>query len=130
MAATTKPSKQSNLADLSISSPLFEKRIEFHLARKPFTGFTNRNGAFQLETLNPSTSNSSQFKPNSLAKKVESVEAKENGFDPELSYQISFRRIVSRCELLIVNVLLVRVLVVIECVECDDVFVVFDRVLV
>ncbi|KAK1395874.1 Ubiquitin carboxyl-terminal hydrolase [Heracleum sosnowskyi] len=93
MAATTKPSKQSNLSDLSISSPLFEKRIEFHLARKPFTGFTNSGGAFQLETLNPSTSNSLQFKPNLLAKKVDSVEAKENGFDPELSYQISFRRI-------------------------------------
>lgn len=93
MATTTKAPKQSNLSELSISSPLFEKRIEFHLARKPFTGFSNSNGAFQLETLNPSTSKSSQLKPNLLAKKVDSVEAKENGFDPELSYQISFRRI-------------------------------------
>lgn len=93
MAATTKPPKQSNLSELSISSPQFEKRIEFHLARKPFTGFTNSNGAFQLETLNPSTPNLSQLKPNLLAKKVDSLESKENGFDPELSYQISFRRI-------------------------------------
>ncbi|KAL1817711.1 ubiquitin carboxyl-terminal hydrolase 23 isoform X1 [Daucus carota subsp. sativus] len=93
MAATTKASKQSSLPELSISSPLFEKRIEFHIARKPFTGFSNSGGTFQLETLNPSTSNSSQFKSNSLVKKTDSVELKDNGFDPELSYQISFRRI-------------------------------------
>ncbi|KAL8145282.1 ubiquitin carboxyl-terminal hydrolase 23 isoform X2 [Apium graveolens] len=96
MDAKPAPSKATNLSELSIStssSSFFEKRIEFHLARKPFTGFTNSNGAFQLETLNPSTSNSSQFKPNLLVKKLDSVETKDNGFDPELSYQISFRRI-------------------------------------
>lgn len=79
----------------SMDGSLFCRRIEFHLARKPFTGFSNGGVGFRLETLNPS---SRTQKPGSnqvngplplVGKKPE-----ENGMDPELSFGIAFRRIV------------------------------------
>ncbi|KAM7472776.1 hypothetical protein LguiA_010959 [Lonicera macranthoides] len=79
----------------SMDGSLFCRRIEFHLARKPFTGFSNGGVGFRLETLNPS---SRTQKPGSnqlngplplVGKKPE-----ENGLDPELSFGIAFRRIV------------------------------------
>lgn len=74
-----------------------QRRIEFHPARKPFSGFTNGGGDggdFKLETLNPS-SNSDHTKPGSgpQAKKVDGSELWDNGLDPELSFGTTFRRI-------------------------------------
>ncbi|XP_024978966.1 ubiquitin carboxyl-terminal hydrolase 23 [Cynara cardunculus var. scolymus] len=82
------------------------RRIEFHQARKPFTGFTNGggDGSFRLETLNPATTSSKNTHGNqqsvgldtvgggSLGKKRDASEF-ENGLDPELSFGITFRRI-------------------------------------
>lgn len=82
------------------------RRIEFHLAKKPFTGFTNGggDGSFRLETLNPTTTSSKNTHGNqqsvgldtvgggSSGKKRDASEL-ENGLDPELSFGITFRRI-------------------------------------
>ncbi|XP_050388212.1 ubiquitin carboxyl-terminal hydrolase 23 isoform X2 [Argentina anserina] len=79
-------------------------RIEFHLARKPFKGFNNDGSDFRPETLNPGTSGSSdsrrpgsggsgQGQSGSGAKKSVGSEFLENGWDPELSFPITFRRI-------------------------------------
>lgn len=81
------------------------RRIEFHLARKPFAGFTNGggDGSFRLETLNPATTSSKNTHGNqqsvgldavggSSGKKRDASEL-ENGLDPELSFGITFRRI-------------------------------------
>lgn len=80
-----------------------QRRIEFHLARKPFNGLNNGGGDFRLETLNPGTSSSdsrklvtsNQGQSGLSAKKTDGSEFLENGLDPELSFGITFRRIVS-----------------------------------
>nr|GEV68572.1 ubiquitin carboxyl-terminal hydrolase 23 [Tanacetum cinerariifolium] len=73
------------------------RRIEFHLARKPFTGFTKDkgDGTFRIETLNPDqnqaqvqTSGSGQNGGGLSGKKREAAEM-ENGFDPDLCFGIS-----------------------------------------
>lgn len=74
-----------------------QRRIEFHPARKPFSGFSNGGGDggdFKLETLNPSSS-SDHTRPGSghQAKKVDGSELWDNGLDPELSFGTTFRRI-------------------------------------
>ncbi|XP_061990317.1 ubiquitin carboxyl-terminal hydrolase 23 isoform X1 [Rosa rugosa] len=80
-------------------------RIEFHLARKPFKGFNNDGSDFRPETLNPGSGGSSdsrkpgppggqgQSGSGSGAKKSDGSEFLENGWDPELSFPITFRRI-------------------------------------
>ncbi|KAM1812273.1 hypothetical protein ACFX11_026239 [Malus domestica] len=73
------------------SNPL-QRRIEFHRARKPFNGFNTGGGDFRLETLNHGSS-SSQGQSGLSAKKRDGSEFLENGFDPELSFGITFRRI-------------------------------------
>nr|XP_009763328.1 PREDICTED: ubiquitin carboxyl-terminal hydrolase 23 isoform X2 [Nicotiana sylvestris] len=76
------------------TSSLFHRRIEFHLARKPFSGFIN-NGGFQLETLNPNSEKTG--KDNGLVvgggKKVGDAQMESNGLDPEVSFGIAFRKI-------------------------------------
>ncbi|XP_070661122.1 ubiquitin carboxyl-terminal hydrolase 23 isoform X2 [Malus domestica] len=77
------------------SNPL-QRRIEFHRARKPFNGFNTGGGDFRLETLNHGSSggsSSSQGQSGLSAKKRDGSEFLENGFDPELSFGITFRRI-------------------------------------
>ncbi|KAL6275001.1 hypothetical protein ACE6H2_025693 [Prunus campanulata] len=82
-------------------SSVLQRRIEFHLARKPFNGLNNGGGDFRLETLNPGTSNSdsrklvtsNQGQSGLSAKKTDGSEFLENGLDPELSFGITFRRI-------------------------------------
>ncbi|CAH1426595.1 unnamed protein product [Lactuca virosa] len=82
------------------------RRIEFHLARKPFTGFTKGggDGSFRLETLNPTSTSSNNTFGNQQGVGLDSVgggssgkkrDASElgNGLDPELSFGITFRRI-------------------------------------
>lgn len=82
------------------------RRIEFHLARKPFTGFTKGggDGSFRLETLNPTSTSSNNAHGNQQSVGFDSVsvgssgkkrDASElgNGLDPELNFPITFRRI-------------------------------------
>lgn len=81
------------------SSSLFQRKIEFHPARKPFKGFSNGGAAadFRLETLNPGggsdqrRSGSGQL--GSQGKRGDGSEFLENGLDPELSFGITVRKI-------------------------------------
>ncbi|XP_062078407.1 ubiquitin carboxyl-terminal hydrolase 23 [Humulus lupulus] len=77
----------------SSSSSLFQRRIKFHPARKPFKGFRNGGGDFRMETLNPSSSDSTRPGSVKVGKKSDGSEILENGLDPELSFGITFRRI-------------------------------------
>ncbi|XP_034678541.1 ubiquitin carboxyl-terminal hydrolase 23-like isoform X2 [Vitis riparia] len=83
--------------DPSSTGSFFHRRIEFHLARKPFSGFTNGGGGFRLETLNPTTDpkrpGHSTGPAASNGKKQDGSDHVENGLDPELSIGITFRRI-------------------------------------
>uniref|UniRef100_A0A7N0UGV3 Ubiquitin carboxyl-terminal hydrolase n=4 Tax=Kalanchoe fedtschenkoi TaxID=63787 RepID=A0A7N0UGV3_KALFE len=77
---------------------LLERKIEFHLARKPFSGVVNFDSKFQLETLNPTFPSGNLGKvtkpTNQLpANKTEGINVGIKGFDPELSFGITFRRI-------------------------------------
>lgn len=75
-------------------SALFHRRIEFHQARKNFSGFVHESSnGFKLVTLNPS---SDPVKPTGFGNKTDkSSELSQAGLDPELSFEITFRRIVS-----------------------------------
>lgn len=103
-ALEQKPSSEvfSIAAKMSGSSSLFQRRIEFHHERRPFKGFTN-GVDFHIETLNPSSgSNSGRAgfgagQSGLGVKKAEGSEVLECGLDPELSFGITFRRIVSLC---------------------------------
>ena len=95
-SVTTSDASNSNAA-------LFHRRIEFHLARKSFNGFSdggNSGNGFKLVTLNPRNSNASlkseSHKTWSGYGKAPSESSLENhsGLDPELSFTITFRRIV------------------------------------
>ena len=83
----------------SSAGSLFHRRIDFHLTRKPYSGFTNGSGGFRLETLNPTTdpkrSGHSTGPAASSGKKQDGSDHVENGLDPELSIGITVRRIVS-----------------------------------
>ncbi|XP_019195938.1 PREDICTED: ubiquitin carboxyl-terminal hydrolase 23-like [Ipomoea nil] len=75
---------------------LFHRRIEFHLARKSFNGFGNGSGGFRLETLNPSSNSASvpgkaPGPGNPPSNKGSSNDGLD--FDPELSLNITFRKI-------------------------------------
>lgn len=88
------------MPDSSTGSSLFQRRIEFHPARKPFRGFSNGDSDFRLETLNPRSSDprrhgSNQGQSPLGGKKADGSEIMESGLDPELSFGITFRRIVS-----------------------------------
>lgn len=81
---------------------LFNRKIEFQLARKPFTGFSNGGGGFKLETLNPTKSDphrpagsnqGSGFSGFGGKKPDGSAEFLDFGLDPELRFGITFRRI-------------------------------------
>ncbi|KAL2534826.1 Ubiquitin carboxyl-terminal hydrolase 23 [Abeliophyllum distichum] len=78
-------------------SAIFHRRIEFHMARKPFNGFSNNNSnGFKLVTLNPGSSNGFHSEPQTASfsgKKGDRLELLESGLDPELGFGITFRRI-------------------------------------
>lgn len=76
----------------STASAVFRK-IEFHPARKPFNGFSGRSD-FKIETLNPCSGNNRVLSAPSV-KKPDGSDLKEHGFDPELTFSITFRKIVS-----------------------------------
>ncbi|XP_031257247.1 ubiquitin carboxyl-terminal hydrolase 23 [Pistacia vera] len=80
----------------------FQRRIEFHPARKVFSGLSNGgdHGDFKLETLNPSGSEQKkagtgqgQGPSGGSGKKVDGSEFWDCGLDPELSFGMTFRRI-------------------------------------
>ncbi|CAN4084454.1 unnamed protein product [Withania somnifera] len=81
------------------SAALFHRRIEFHLARKPFNGFISgkNNGGFQLETLNPNsetrTDNGSLVGAGKNGVNGGDGVMESNGMDPEVSFGIAFRKI-------------------------------------
>lgn len=75
------------------ASAVFRK-IEFHPARKPFNGFSNGGSDFKIETLNPCSGNKRVI-PAQPVKKPEGSDLLEHGLDPELTFSITFRKIVS-----------------------------------
>ncbi|BAB08869.1 unnamed protein product [Arabidopsis thaliana] len=75
----------------STASAVFRK-IEFHPARKPFNGFSNGRSDFKIETLNPCSSNQRLLSAPS-AKKPDSSDLLEHGFEPDLTFSITFRKI-------------------------------------
>jgi len=57
------------------------RRIEFHVARKPFTGFTKGggDGSFRLETLNPTSTSSNNTNGNQQNVGLDSVGGGSSG---------------------------------------------------
>lgn len=88
------PHNNNNNGSYSLSASAVLRKIEFHPARKPFHGFSNGRSDFKIETLNPSSGNKRPFSSPSL-KKPDASDLFEHGLDPELSFSINFRKIVS-----------------------------------
>ncbi|KAF6155104.1 hypothetical protein GIB67_035851 [Kingdonia uniflora] len=84
-----------------VEGSLFQRRIEFHPARKPFLGFSNGGADFHLETLNPTSDFPNRSGTNvcsssglAVVKKVDGGgDIFEFGFDPELNFGVTVRRI-------------------------------------
>ncbi|KAJ0261490.1 Ubiquitin carboxyl-terminal hydrolase 23 [Hirschfeldia incana] len=75
----------------SSASAVFRK-IEFHPARKPWNGFSNKSGSdFKLETLNPSFSANKQALSSPSLKK--GSDSSEHGLDRELTFNKTIRKI-------------------------------------
>ncbi|KAI8019537.1 Ubiquitin carboxyl-terminal hydrolase 23 [Camellia lanceoleosa] len=81
---------------------MFSRKVDFHPAKKPFSGFSNGSGGFRLETLNPTTisdprrlgaSGQGSGQSGLVGKKPDGSEFLDVGLDPELSFGITFRRI-------------------------------------
>lgn len=82
-----------NSPDPSSNTLLLGRKIKFVPLKKPYNGFSND---FHIETLNPSTSEPRPPGTSPAAPKKHDVsEFSEYGLDPELSFGITFRRIVS-----------------------------------
>ncbi|KAA8522873.1 hypothetical protein F0562_009296 [Nyssa sinensis] len=96
---STHPDGVSDPQTPYLNGSLFHRRIDFHLAKKPFTGFSNGGGDFRLETLNPSSepqrhgSNQGSGPAAPAGKKPDRSEFLDNGLDPELSSGITLWRI-------------------------------------
>ncbi|KAD6794979.1 hypothetical protein E3N88_05875 [Mikania micrantha] len=102
--ATQKPINHVNprgesTESLAPADSFSDRRIDFHLAKKPFTGFANvgGDGSFVLETLNATTTSSKITGSESVGggysgKKRDAPEL-ENGLDQELSFGITFGKI-------------------------------------
>lgn len=84
--------------------PLFSRRIEFHPARRPYTGVPLSSGEFRLEILNPRSVDEgrvasvsgverSTAETSAQGKISTGGEFHEHGLDPELGFRISFQRI-------------------------------------
>ncbi|CAL5376225.1 unnamed protein product [Camellia sinensis] len=83
---------------------LFSRKVDFHPAKKPFSGLSNGSGGFRLEALNPTTisdprrlggSGQGSGQSGLTGKKPDGSEFLDVGLDPELSFGITFRRILS-----------------------------------
>ncbi|CAH8358701.1 unnamed protein product [Eruca vesicaria subsp. sativa] len=82
----------------SCASSAVPRKIEFHLARKPFNGFSNNRGSdFKMETLNPCSSSSPNNRafssPPASVKYVDGPDSLEHGFDRELTFTKTIRKI-------------------------------------
>ncbi|XP_020534725.1 ubiquitin carboxyl-terminal hydrolase 23 isoform X2 [Jatropha curcas] len=82
---------------VSSSSSVFQRRIVFQPAKKPFAGFGNTGAGsdFRIETLNSDSGCKRPFGLNASqsGKKVDGSDFVENGLDPELGFGITFRKI-------------------------------------
>ncbi|KAF8093823.1 hypothetical protein N665_0377s0033 [Sinapis alba] len=76
----------------SSASAVFRK-IEFHLARKPFNGFSNGGSDFKIETLNPPSSFNKQAFSSPSVKKRDGSDSLEHGLDRELTFNRTIRKI-------------------------------------
>ncbi|KAG2240894.1 hypothetical protein Bca52824_097004 [Brassica carinata] len=84
-------SNGSNAAVSSSSASAVFRKIEFHLARKPFNGFSNGGSDFKMETLNPtSPANKQTFSSPSVKKGSDSS---EHGLDRELTFSKTILKI-------------------------------------
>ncbi|KAK6944358.1 Peptidase C19, ubiquitin carboxyl-terminal hydrolase [Dillenia turbinata] len=83
--------EQTERIEISAADSFFQRKIQFHLARKPYNTFSDSKGDFKLETLNPNSS--TPQKPSTPFKKSDVSDSFERGLDPELSFDITFRRI-------------------------------------
>lgn len=87
----------------SPTASIFRRKIEFHTARKPFNGFSNaQRGDFKIETLNPGPDpkrlpGAGMVQASTGRKKVDGSDFLKAGLDPELSFRMTFRKIVSPC---------------------------------
>ncbi|CAG7910355.1 unnamed protein product [Brassica rapa] len=79
----------SRAAVSSSSASAVFRKIEFHLARKPFNGFSSRGSDFKMETLNPSSSSNNRAFSLSSVKKVDGPDS----LDRELTFTKTIRKI-------------------------------------
>ncbi|KAL1217538.1 Ubiquitin carboxyl-terminal hydrolase 23 [Cardamine amara subsp. amara] len=86
------PNSNGSYAVASSTASAVLRKIEFQPAKKPFNGFSNGGSDFKIETLNPSSGNKRVLSAPSV-KKSDSSDVVERGFDPELTFSITFRRI-------------------------------------
>ncbi|WOL19379.1 ubiquitin carboxyl-terminal hydrolase 23-like [Canna indica] len=103
MAAAAKRQEDAPAATtVSQVESLFQRRIDFHTARKPSSSLPSADGDFRLETLNPSSTPVRSAASSGRAAAAEAPfprkrsgegELYEPGMDPELTFRITFRRI-------------------------------------
>ncbi|KAG9459182.1 hypothetical protein H6P81_003690 [Aristolochia fimbriata] len=83
--------------DSAKDSAPFQRKIEFHIARKQFNPYTSASGDFRLETLNPGVDPqrrpSSSTPAGSSGKKPDAAEPLEHGLDLDFSFGMTVRRI-------------------------------------
>ncbi|KAJ0246027.1 Ubiquitin carboxyl-terminal hydrolase 23 [Hirschfeldia incana] len=76
------------------SASAVSRKIEFHPARKPFSGFSNKKGSdFKMETLNSSSANKRAFSSSPSGKRSDGSDPLENGLDRELTFSRTIRKI-------------------------------------
>ncbi|XP_068662504.1 ubiquitin carboxyl-terminal hydrolase 23-like isoform X2 [Aristolochia californica] len=89
---------ENGLSVDSAKDPLFQRKIEFHIARKQFNPYNSASGDFRLETLNPNVDPQRPYSSTaggSSGKKSEGgTEALEHGLDLDFSFGMTVRRIV------------------------------------
>ncbi|KAL6539324.1 hypothetical protein OROHE_011095 [Orobanche hederae] len=91
-AAAVINSGQVGITEADSDAAFFHRRIEFHVARKPFSGLgNNTNNGFKLVTLNPNPEPNKASGPDKKCERSSVIY--ETGLDPELSFEITFRRI-------------------------------------
>ncbi|GKU87198.1 hypothetical protein SLEP1_g1641 [Rubroshorea leprosula] len=83
----------------SPTASIFQRKIEFHPARKPSNGFSNaQRGDFKIETLNPGPDpkrlpGAGMAQASTGRRKVDGSDFLKAGLDPELSFRMTFRKI-------------------------------------
>ncbi|KAJ6827686.1 ubiquitin carboxyl-terminal hydrolase 36 [Iris pallida] len=81
-------------AAATTTASLFQRRIAFHLERKPYSPISSSGASFNLETLNPSSSaRALPTRDDDEALPAASGKRSDGVLDPELSFRITFRRI-------------------------------------